>query len=148
MTGRTIPIEDWRDVQVVFELGAPVRVVSRLSGISERAIRDRARREDWGRPPFAASGRQRRVGGIDRHGAMRRLWAALETQLADLDGAEEAKIASLARTLEKLVGVERGLDAGNGAEAAGGDGGADGAPDEADFAAFLDELARRVEAIP
>ncbi len=85
--------------------------------------------------------------GLDRAGTARRLWHALDRHLEELiaHGAPEGQIrtaqnlATLARTLQSLVGVERELAAEREREAA------DEGPDDIDE--FRNEISRRLEGL-
>lgn len=139
-----------------------VAEIALFANVSRAALYKRAKREgwtstrrpgQWRKPPLppsaalaALAGDPRATGRAEGGAITRRLWAALDRHLDDIEtleadhGAARAaqNLATLTRTLETLIDVERGMTAQ-----------AQAAPDEGpmDLDEFRDQIAKRLEAL-
>lgn len=155
---------DWATIRRLYESGSPgVAAICAAAGIGTGALYRRARKENWQRRRDDKTGAKRRgrrtakprrkgeaapeaPRKVDRSGLIRRLYAALERQVREVEarlaaedgpasaGERDARtLSNLARTFEKLMEID-----GGGAEAHD-EGGA------RDIDALRKELAKRID---
>ncbi|AXS39953.1 hypothetical protein [Breoghania sp. L-A4] len=146
------PSELWAEARRLFEVeGQDVAVIAEMLDVHPTTVYGRARQEQWSRPlNYRGKRPLTGVGTARRRRMTARLFAAFERQvrdmearLAGLDGREaddrDARtLATLAQTLDRLVGLDASINAPDDGEAP---------DDEPDIDAFRRDLARRLEAI-
>ncbi len=149
---RKVSVEQWRAARKLYEdQGQDVAEIADKLKIDPRTVYSRAKMEQWLRPlDFHGSLPLRGVNSAQRRRMTARLFAAFERQVRDmearlaaLDGREaddrDARtLATLAQTLDRLVGLDASLKAPD-------DGGS--TDDEPDIDEFRRDLARRLETI-
>lgn len=165
--GRRAP-PDWAAVRAAYlHGGESVAELCAAHAITTKMLYRRRAAEGW--PPRSELRRRRAgprpAGGVDRAALVRQLYLRFARQLAALDarldgaagdgapadGERQARaLATLARTLEKLIGIEDGLGR---AGASGGDADTDMTADDIDrhrlaLARRLERLARSAGAEP
>lgn len=159
--------ELWGAVKRAYEAGAEtIAHICATYQISAGRLRRRAKRDGWRRRKTSAGQRKRTAGtkkrssessGNNRAQLVRRLYARLahHMTLAERDGAQEGEgseadrerrartLSTLARTLEKLIELERGLKQANG-ETTGAAAGKAGSSAPDDLEQFRNNLAQRI----